>query len=248
MSLRTAIGLAAAIFALTVLARLPASLVSMLLAPTLLCESPSGTIWSGSCGVLRSGALTLSEVHWSTHPAGLLRARLIVDLVSQDPRAVGQTRLTAHLNGELEIEGLEARLPLQNGLSLFPPDWSGSLELSIGRASVRNGRLSALQGRARLLQLRSAQPPAEFGSIELDVPAPAGDASGSPQPIVGALRDIDGPLSLQGQAKLSRDGAYEISGTVAPRGGANANLQQALQLLGPPDAQGRYPFTLAGTI
>jgi hypothetical protein len=55
-------------------------------------------------------------------------------------------------------------------------------------------------------------------------------------------------LSLQGQAQLASDGAYEISGTVAPRSGASSDLQQALQLLGAPDAQGRYAFTLAGTI
>jgi hypothetical protein len=133
-------------------------------------------------------------------------------------------------------------------LSLFPPGWSGSLELAIERAAVRHGRLSALQGRARLLQLRCVQPPADLGSVELDVPAPALDAADGTRPIVGALRDIAGPLSLQGQAQLSGDGAYEISGTVAPRGGASTDLQQALQLLGPPDAQGRYAFTLAGTL
>jgi general secretion pathway protein N len=248
MSLKSALSLAVAIFALTVLARLPAGLVASLLAPTLLCESPSGTIWGGSCAVLRSGALTLSDVHWSTHPAGLLRARLILDLVSRDPRALGRTRLTAHIDGELEIEGLEARLPLENGLSLLPAGWSGSLELAIERAVVRHGQLSALQGRARLLQLRSVQPPADLGSIELDVPAPAGDASDGARPIVGSLRDIGGPLSLQGQAQLSSDGAYEISGTVAPRSGASPDLKQALQLLGAPDAQGRYAFTLAGTM
>jgi hypothetical protein len=247
MSLKSALSLAVALFALIVLARLPAGLVSTLLAPTLLCESPSGTIWGGSCSVLRSDALTLSDVHWTTHPAGLLRGRLIVDLASQDPRAVGHTRLTAHINGELEFEGLEARLPLQDGLSLFPPGWSGWLELAIERASVRHEQLTALRGHARLLQLQSAQLQAALGSFELDVAGPAGDASGGTQPIVGALHDIEGPLSLQGQAQLTSDGAYELSGVLTPRSGASADLQQALQLLGPPDAQGHYPFTLAGT-
>ena len=65
---------------------------------------------------------------------------------------------------------------------------------------------------------------------------------------MGRLRDIDGPLSLQGQARLSSDGSYEFSGTVATHGGASPDLQQALQLLGPPNAQGRYEFSLAGTL
>jgi general secretion pathway protein N len=230
------------------LARLPAGLVSALLPGTVHCESAAGTIWRGSCDELRSGDFVLADLHWTLHPAALLRARVRADLSSQDPRATGQARATLHADGELELEGLDARLPLQDGLSLFPAGWDGTLELAIEHATVHNGRLLALQGRATLRQLRSANPPTELGSFELDIPAPSGAAADATQPIVGNLRDVDGPLSLQGQARLSSDGSYEFSGTVAAHGGASADLQQALQLLGPPDAQGRYPFSLAGTI
>ncbi|MGA2023559.1 MAG: type II secretion system protein N [Steroidobacteraceae bacterium] len=248
MPLKSAISLAIAIFAITVLSQLPAAVLPWLLPATLRCDAPSGTLWEGECTELRGGEWELADVHWTLHPAALLRAQLSADLVSADPRAAGRTRATLHLNGLLELERLDARVPLQGGWSLLPSGWSGILELHVERASLRSGQLSALQGRVILRQLRSEQSPEDFGSYELDVPAPAAAASGPSTPIVGQLRDIDGPLSVQGELRLSSQGAYELSGTLAPRGGASPELRQALQLLGPPDAQGRYPLSLAGTV
>jgi hypothetical protein len=48
--------------------------------------------------------------------------------------------------------------------------------------------------------------------------------------------------------QLSAAGSYELDGTVAMRDASNAGLQQMLQLLGPADAQGRYAFSVAGTL
>jgi len=62
------------------------------------------------------------------------------------------------------------------------------------------------------------------------------------------LHDLDGPLSLQGRLQLSAAGSYELDGTVAMRDASNAGLQQMLQLLGPADVQGRYGFSVAGTL
>jgi general secretion pathway protein N len=248
MPLKTAISLAIAIFAITVLSQLPAAVLPWLLPATINCETPSGTLWEGACAQLHSGAWELTDVHWTLHPAALLRAQLSADLLSTDPRATGQTRATLHLNGLLELERLDARVPLQGGASMLPSGWSGLLELNVERASLRGGRLNALQGRIVLRQLHSEQPTADLGSFELDVPAPAAESSGPSTPIVGQLRDLEGPLSVQGQLRLSSEGAYELSGTLAPRGDASPDLRQALQLLGPPDAQGRYPLSLAGTL
>jgi len=248
MPLKTAISVAIAIFAITVLSQMPAAVLPWLLPAALRCDTPSGTLWEGSCAELHGSGWELADVHWTLHPAALLRAQLSADLLSADPRAAGQTRATLHLNGLLELERLDARVPLQDGFSLLPAGWSGTLELNVERASFRSGQLNALQGHIILRQLRSEHPAADLGSFELDVPAPAADASGPSTPIVGQLRDLDGPLSVQGQLRLSNQGAYELSGTLAPRGDASPDLRQALQLLGPPDAQGRYPLSLAGTV
>jgi hypothetical protein len=248
MSPKSAIFLAAAIFLLTVLVRLPAGVLPLLLPADVHCQAPTGTLWQGSCGELRSGAVTLSGVRWTLHPLALLRARLLIDVQSDDARAAGRAQLALHTNGDLEIQALSAQLPLQGGLSLMPAGWSGALELAIAQASIQGGHLAALQGALTVRQLHSDYPAADLGGFELDFPEPSAEAPGTGARIVGNLRDLDGPLSLQGQLQLLRTGAYELAGTVAARNTSDADLQQMLQPLGPADAQGRHAFSLAGTL
>jgi len=216
-----------------------------LLLPTAIhCQAPSGTLWQGSCGELRSGAVEISDVRWTLHPLALLRAHLAVDVQSDDARASGRAQLTLHSNGDVDVQSLNATLPMQGGLSLMPAGWSGTVEVVIQHASVQAGHLVALQGAATVRQLHSDHPPSDLGSFELDFPASASSAA----PMVGTLRDFDGPISLQSQVQLSPAGAYEIAGTAAARTSSNADLQQMLQLLGPADAQGRHAFSLAGNL
>jgi hypothetical protein len=70
-------------------------------------------------------------------------------------------------------------------------------------------------------------------------------AEGAPN--TGSLRDIGGPIALQGTVQLAH-GGYELNATLAPRDPANTSLAQLLSLLGPPDAQGRHQLSIAGTL
>src|ERR1035441_7139297 len=97
MSPKSAIFLAAAIFLLTVLVRLPAGVLPLLLPAEVHCQAPTGTLWQGSCGELRSGAVTLSGVRWTLHPLALLRARLLIDVQSDDTRAAGRAQLALQI-------------------------------------------------------------------------------------------------------------------------------------------------------
>jgi hypothetical protein len=65
--------------------------------------------------------------------------------------------------------------------------------------------------------------------------------------MIGTLRDLGGPLILSGQLQLRRDGSYELDGNIALRDASSADLQQVLNLLGPPDAAGRHALSFAGT-
>jgi len=78
MSVRSAILLVVAVFACTLLVRLPAEAVAWLLPRSIACESPAGTLWHGGCAEIRSGALALADVRWTLHPLSLtamIRAR-----------------------------------------------------------------------------------------------------------------------------------------------------------------------------
>jgi hypothetical protein len=243
MSIRSALLLAIIVFVITLLARLPASALTPLLPMGISCEMPGGTVWHGSCGQLRDGSLSLNGVSWTVHPAALLRLRLSAELSSDDPRAQGHTGVELARDGEIHLQGLSAQLPLQGGLRVFPEGLAGTVQIALDDARLQHQQLLALQGSIRVLQLRSESQSADLGSFELMFP-PSSPGS----PIEGRLHDLGGPLSVDGQLRLMRAGGYDLSGSVAARGAASPELLQALQLLGPADAQGRRMFSLAGSL
>ena len=62
------------------------------------------------------------------------------------------------------------------------------------------------------------------------------------------LKDLGGPLQLQGQLQLRRDGNYELNGHVMARTQASDDLQHWMEMLGPPDPVGMRPFSLGGVL
>lgn len=244
MAARSAIALLAAAFLLTLIVRLPAAWAVRLLPGTLRCQGPDGTLWQGSCAGVRAGDVALADVHWVLHPLSLLGGRLALELQSNDARAGGSGRLTLHLGGDLDVEALRATLPLAGGLTPLPPGWAGELALAIDQASVQAHHLVSLRGTVTAQGLRRERPAIDAGSFELTFP----DSASSSGPMIGTLRDLGGPLALRGELRLARDGSYELSGTVAARDRANTDLQQLLQMLGPPDAAGAHAFSIAGTL
>jgi hypothetical protein len=246
MSARFALLLAALVFLVTLLVRLPAGVLLAHLPGTLQCSGISGTMWRGSCGELAFGPRRVSEVRWLLHPASLLRARVALDLSCADPAATGQAYLEWSPGGELLVEHLAATLgaPLLTGL--LPGGWSASMQLAIGRARARAGHLVAIEGTAQLQQLRA--PRIAFGSYELAFAPAAGAELPAGAPMQGTLRDLEGPLSLRGIMRLTPEGRYELSAKLAAHEDASPALQQLLELLGPPDAQGARDFSFAGTL
>jgi general secretion pathway protein N len=241
--LRAAVFLVVVVFVITLLVRLPARVLVSLLPPDVACAAPSGTIWSGSCGQLRAGVVTVSGLSWQLHPAALLHGRIGADVASQDPAANGHAQLELKTNGDVAVAALSANLALPRDSGLVPAGSSGTLQLAIDSARIEGGHLVAVQGTIDLQQLHIENPAADLGSFELRFPPPQQDAA-----IVGMLHDRSGPLSVIGVLRLSRSGSYELQGNVAARAGASADLTQLLQMLGPPDAQDRRGFSIAGTL
>lgn len=239
MSLRLALSLAILVFIATLIARLPARTAAGLLPSTVACAQPGGTLWQGSCAHLRTPALTLSDVAWRLHPAALLHAALAADVSSADPRLSGEGQIELERGGIVTARALRLRLPLQGGLSQIPPGFAGTIEADVSSARVDNGMLAALVGTVRALQLHSDLL-GELGSFELRFPD---DGS-----MVGQLRDLSGPLALQGQVQLTHQNSYRVSGTLEARPDASSQLTQALELIGPADNEGRRSFSLTGSL
>jgi hypothetical protein len=248
MSVRLGLILAALVFLLTLVVRLPASVLLARAPPEVRCTGAAGTLWRGSCGELAVGPRSVSDVHWTLHPAALLRLRIAVDLASLDPAATGQVYLEWQPGGELLIERLRAALTAQAIAAVLPAGWSASLQLAVDRARVRAGHLLELAGTMDLLQLQLRAPRTAFGSYELVFPPVAGADASADAPMLGTLRDLEGPLSLRGQMRLTPQGSYELSGNVAAHEDASASVRQLLELLGPAGTDGTREFSFAGSL
>jgi hypothetical protein len=237
--------LIALMFAVTLLVRFPARWVATMLPNGIECHEATGTIWNGECAQLRAAGTGLSRVGWRLLPAQLLRGTLAADIRSNDPRANGSLQLRVGSGGRLELRNVNARLQLAGGLiPALRDQWRGQVELALSRVELRALQPRALAGTARVMDLRQSSPPLELGSYELAFAEGAADNTD----IVGALRDLQGPVGVAGSLRLRTTGEYEVDGTVVARPTASAELQRLIEFLGPVDAQGARPFSLAGTL
>lgn len=242
MSTRLLSVLAAALFVLTVLVRAPAGWLFAVIPSIVQCPEPTGTMWHGRCDELRAAGISLKNISWTLHAWPTLLGQVNVDVMSADPRSLGSANITLGRNHRIMVRDLHADLAVAAGLlPIIPNGWSGHLQLAMDRIEMLAGRLVAITGTATARDLTQQDPAMPFGNYELRF---GSDAT----TITGALRDLGGPLAVTGTLAVQHGSEYELNGFASARIEAVANLKRAVEYLGPTDAQGRRPFSLAGTL
>ena len=234
--------LAAVAFVAIVLARMPAAWVVPARGPQWACTSVDGSLWSGACVGLTVSGTPLGDLTWELHPLRLAAGRLAAHLtVSHGPAdAAADVELT--FGQRLTARNVVADLPLDPALvPSVPPNLHGRAHVELALAEVQRGVIRQLQGRieARNLEERSGNNTA-LGSYSVSFRGGSGDP-------VGTLRDLEGPLALEGTLRLTPAPGFELEGVIAARKGAPPELVNSLRFLGSPDATGRRPFSLSGT-
>ncbi|HTT00976.1 MAG TPA: type II secretion system protein N [Steroidobacteraceae bacterium] len=233
---------AVAAFVLILLVRFPAQWAAGALPRDAHCEQLDGTLWSGSCSGLSAQGSRLGDLTWSLHPLRLLSGRLALDLSLTQPATTSGA--SAHvewsLAGTLSARDVHAALVLDHTLlRQLPPSLHARLDAQLAALRWDGKRVIELQGQM------------EVRGLTADQNTPLGDYrvsfSGGPGDPVGALKDIGGPLAVEGTLRLTPEPGYVVAGLVAARPSAPADLAQQIRYLGSPDAQGRRPFSFAGT-
>lgn len=234
--------LAAVAFVVIVLARMPAAWILPTRGPQWSCMSIDGSLWSGACAGLVVSGTSLGDLNWDLHPLRLLLGRLAAHVTLGHGPADGTADLELMLGGRVAARNVVANLPLDPALlPAVPPNLHGRAHVELAQVNLRHGIISQLQGRieARDLEERSGNNTA-LGSYAVNFPG----GSGEP---VGTLRDLNGPLALEGTLRLTPAPGFELEGFIAARQGAPPELVNTLRFLGSPDATGRRPFALSGT-
>jgi hypothetical protein len=178
-----------------------------------------------------------------------LAGKLNADVVITSPTGAGQGNVEVGLDKNISARDVKVDLPLDQDLvSALPPNirtLRGKIHAELAHVRVEGGQtLKAIQGVVEAQDLtdgegRNAQ---RWGSYSLTFPPSTG---GDP---IGQLRDLGGgPLAVEGTLRLTPEPGFDLEGLVKARPTASAELAQDIQFLGSPDAQGRRPFSLAGT-
>ncbi len=246
--MRRLLALGAGAFLLLLLITFPAQLVTRPLERFgIVASGVSGSLWQGRAASLRAGGIPFGELDWDLHVLELLTGRASASIALKQNAAFAQGDVTVTPGGRVTLSDFTASWPVAelSGAGL-PGGWNGTATVKLDELALDNGVPTAIAGTIDVLELVGpANRPASMGSYRVVFPAP--DSPPDAARITGALQDLEGPIEVAALVRLGPDRSYEIEGQIATRPGAPADVVNALQYLGEPDASGRRPFSLAGT-
>jgi general secretion pathway protein N len=233
---------AAIAFLAIVVIRMPAAWVLPTRGAQWSCTSIEGSLWSGGCAGLIVSGTALGDLGWDLHPLRLLLGRAAAQLAIGHGPAEAHADVEATFGGRITARNVIADLPLDSRvLPAVPPNLHGRAHCELALVQLQRGVIRQLQGRIEVhnLEERSGNS-TPLGSYVVTFPGGSGDP-------VGSLRDLEGPLALEGTLRLTPAPGFELEGFIAARRGAPPELVNSLRFLGSPDATGRRPFSLSGT-
>lgn len=206
----------------------------------------TGTAWKGNAAALQVGSTSVGAVSWDLHVLPLFMGRLQGDVKVTRPDGFVQARIQGARSGTLTFNDLTASLPLASvGAGSMATGWNSTINIKLSELALTQGWPVRANGTIEVIDLTGpANRPANVGSYKLTFPA----ASPSPDTLVGALQELNGPLQVAGTVQMKNDRSYVIEGNVAARPDAPRSIVDALQYLGAPDPQGNRPFSIAGTM
>jgi general secretion pathway protein N len=205
--------------------------------------SLSGSVWSGTAGQALINGQHLEDLSWDLQPWALIMGRIALNWRGKLADGFGQGQVAAGLDGEVEMDRVEARLDLSQisirALQALQPQ--GTLNLNLRDVVWTGQALTSAQGRmvwsgagVNFLQALT------FGDLSLELET-------TPEGVKGILSDGGGPLEAVGVLNLRPDGQYQFTGSFAARDGDPA-LTRALRSLGRPAADGKVKVSQSGTL
>jgi hypothetical protein len=231
--------LAVVAFAVIVIARLPATWVVPTSSALASCGAVDGSIWNGTCAGLTAQGQPVGDLTWDVHALRLLTGKLSANLVLTRPTGSVRGDFDVGLDKSVTARNALADLPLDKDLvMLLPPNLrtlQGSVHADIAFLHLtKNNIITQLQGRIEVHDLENHDRDGvmPLGSYSLTFPGGSGDPTGQ-------LKDLGGPLALEGTVRLKQDQPGVIVDTfITPRPDASPQLVSGFQYLAP-DAQGR---------
>src|SRR5687768_74454 len=241
------IALGVGAFVIFALVTLPASVVlSRLGSAGVSASGVSGSIWNGKAQVLQVSGVNVGSVEWDLHVLPLFTLHLNADVKVSRVDGFASTGLSVGPGGKVTLKELTASLPLSAINNPQLSGWNGQLNAKFARLTLDKGWPTEVDGTLDAIDVMGPpRKPANVGSYRVVFDPAASTA----EMLLGAVSDAgNGPLQISGTIKLKPDRSYEFDTFLATKPNTPQNLARALEILGPPDAQGRRQFSAAGTL
>jgi general secretion pathway protein N len=245
------LGLGAGAYLAATVALLPAATAYRWLAPLeVTAVGLEGTIWRGRAALVSVAGIGASDVEWTMAFTPLLIGRIEIALQARQPDGFVSTNVVAGL-ASVRLLDLQATTTLATLGQLVPlGDVRGQISAQLAELELRDGWPEHAIGQIRIAGLETPllMPGGPSGLIPLgNYLVTLEDRSDGL--LGGHFTDQGGPLEITGAFALTADRNYELSGLILPRPDTPQEIVQALQFLtGPPDADGRRPFELTGSL
>ena len=247
-----ALGLVALL--LFVLATLPAGIASGRLEKIgVRATAYTGSIWNGGAQGVTWREAPIGDLTWSLSPFALLGGKATGHAVLTRIDGRLETDFSASFGGDARLAATTFDLPVA-AMSLLPlgmpKGWQGHASGRFEEIVVTAGWPTTIRGTLDMDDL-VAPPPrnANVGGFHVVFPHPAPQGVASlPDHLSALVTDKQGPFSVEGALSIGKDRSFLFEGRVAPRGAVPESMQHSLDILGPPDAAGRRPFSVSGTL
>lgn len=248
LSLLAGAGLAS--FLVFLIPSLPAKLLTDLAAPAdVRITGVTGSVWHGEARSVAVPGFQFGRTTWIVKPAALMLGRLSATIETEWPGGKAGGNLTLGLTGTIGLSEFDASgsiAPIAQQMNL--PVSGGQLSISLVDLEVVDGWPRTFLGDIRvenvpLTLVGVANGPTGSYQVNFATEEIAEDGT-----IIGVLKDLDGPLAIDGNLMLSPPNFYEIIGRITARPGAPSDLVQGLALLGPASTDGSREFSMAGSL
>ena len=233
----------------TLVASLPAQHIAYRLTASglpLVIGQVSGTIWQGAADQVNYQNVPLGPATWRFVPLGLFQGQLkyAIELNHTDHTIAGYIGKSLFSQG-FNLSEVKGQLPADSLLKLTNQsalDASGQLDLELQKMQFSHQQIISAKGEIRWLDASIERPMrVALGNLQFNL-------SGDEQTIITDIKELEGPMQMNGELTLQPDGSYQLKGKVTPDNGADPGLINLLQSIGRPANDGSIQIDYSGRI
>jgi len=238
------LALGTAVFAVSLVATVPAHLFARYLPPKIHAAVFQGTVWRGEAIHVEWSGYDAGRVGWDVKPLSLALGKLAVGLDISDAPVTGTGIAYASPKSMgLRKTRLVTRSDLLNrGLQNYGAAVSGEVFINLEKVSGSSNGPTDARG-TLLWKDAYLESPAQiqFGNVKLDL-AQEGDIA------IGSLSNDGDRITLGGDVRVGPGWQVQATFLVSPTEKTPQGIRETLQLLGEPDASGAYTLRAKGNL